>query len=261
MRKVSKLSVRTTEMIKLFNKEDFFHIYFAHRGLHDPASGIPENSLAAFRAAVDAGYGAELDVQLSKDGQVVVFHDDTLKRVCGITGKVSDYDYEELQKMQLYGTSETIPLLTDALEIFEKGTGPLIVEIKTGKRNKELCRKTYEILKTYPGVYCVESFNPFIVNWFRKNAPEVFRGQLAEGPGGYPKTIPRLMAHLLSYCRMSFLNKPDFIAYEICRRPKRILKLRDKGILLFAWTSRKPKVDEAENDAIIFEYYRPALKY
>ena len=132
---------------KLFDKEKFWHINFAHRGLHDMKKGIPENSLAAFRAAVEAGYGAELDVQLSKDGQVVVFHDDTLKRVCGVEGDVVDYDYEDLRKMSLNGTGETIPLFTEVLKIFEKGIGPLIVELKTGKRNKELCRKTYEILK------------------------------------------------------------------------------------------------------------------
>jgi len=246
---------------KLFDKEKFWHINFAHRGLHDMKKGIPENSLAAFRAAVEAGYGAELDVQLSKDGQVVVFHDDTLKRVCGVEGDVVDYDYEDLRKMSLNGTGETIPLFTEVLKIFEKGIGPLIVELKTGKRNKELCRKTYEILKKYKGVFCVESFNPFIVNWFKKNAPELFRGQLAEKPGGYKGILPRPVAHLLSYCRLSFLNKPDFIAYEICKRPKRIFRLQKKGIMLIAWTSRTPKVDEVENDAIIFENYRPELTY
>ncbi len=246
---------------KLFDKQHFWHVNFAHRGLHDLAKGIPENSLAAFRAAAEAGYGAELDVQLSKDGQVIVFHDDTLQRICGISGKVADYVYEELHKMSLCGTKETISLLTDVLKVFKNGGGPLIVELKTGKRNKELCQKTYELLKRYQGVFCIESFNPFIVNWFKKNAPEFFRGQLAEGPGGYPRSIPRLVAHMLSYCRLSFLNKPDFIAYEICKRPKRIFKLQKKGAMLFAWTSRKPKVDEAENDAIIFENYRPDLTY
>lgn len=246
---------------KRFGKEKFWHINFAHRGLHDIKNGVPENSLAAFRAAVDAGYGAELDVQLSKDGQVVVFHDDRLNRLCGIEGKVADYDYEELKKMPLAGTKETIPLFTEVLSVLEKGTGPLIVELKTGGRNKELCQKTLDILKTYKGVFCIESFNPFIVNWFKKNAPEIFRGQLAEKPGGYKGVLPRFVAHLLSYCRLTFLNKPDFIAYEICKRPKRIFKLREKGIMLIAWTSRTPKVDEAENDAIIFENYRPELTY
>ena len=252
---------RTDLEKKQFDKTAFLHVNFAHRGLHDLENGIPENSMAAFQAAAKAGYAAELDVQLSGDGQVVVFHDDNLKRVCGIGGKISDYDYEDLKKMTLCGTSETISLFTDVLREFQKGGGPLLVELKTGSRNKELCRKTCEILKNYPGVYCIQSFNPFIVLWFKKHAPEVFRGQLAEGPGGYPKYIPRFVAHMLSYCWMAFINKPDFIAYEICKRPKRILKLRETGILLFAWTSREPGVNESENDAVIFENYRPGLRY
>ena len=247
---------------KQFDKTYFLHINFAHRGLHDLKNGIPENSLAAFKAASEKGYGAEMDVQLSKDGQVVVFHDDTLERVCGVKGSVADYDYNDLHKMSLCGTGETISLFTDVLKTFYRpGCGPLLVELKTGKRNRELCEKTRALLKGYPGVFCIESFNPFIVLWFKKNAPEIFRGQLAEGPGGYPKTIPRFVAHLLSYCWMNFLNRPDFIAYEICQRPKRILKLREKGLLLFAWTSRKPGENEADNDAVIFENYRPPVSY
>ncbi|MBR2696308.1 MAG: glycerophosphodiester phosphodiesterase [Parasporobacterium sp.] len=246
---------------RLFDKSFFWHVNFAHRGLHDLSKGIPENSLAAFRAAAEAGYGAELDVQLSKDDKVVVFHDDDLKRVCGINGTIADYTYEELSKMSLCGTKETIPLFSDVLDIFKEKGGPLLVELKTGKRNVELCEKTYALLKTYPGVYCIESFNPFIVNWFRKNAPEIFRGQLAEGPGGYRGVVPRFVAHMLSYCRLSFLNKPDFIAYELGKRPKRILRMKEKGRMLFAWTSRSPETDQNENDAIIFEHYLPPLKY
>ncbi len=246
---------------KRFDKSHFWHINFAHRGLHDLNKGIPENSLAAFRAAAEAGYGAELDVQLSKDGEVVVFHDDTLNRVCGIKGRVADFTYEELHKMSLCGTQETISLFSDVLDIFREKGGPLLVELKTGKRNNELCQKTYALLQTFPRVFCIESFNPFIVNWFRKHAPEVFRGQLAESPGGYNGVVPRYIAHLLSYCRLSFLNKPDFIAYEIGKRPKRILKLKEKGAMLFGWTSRQQEVDESDNDALIFENYQPALRY
>ncbi len=248
-------------MKKLFTRDDFYHTYIAHRGLHDLNSGIPENSAAAFCAAAAAGYGVELDVQLSKDGQVVVFHDDTLERVCGISGRVSDYPYEDLKKMSLCETSETVALFTDVLKVLEQGCGPVVVELKTGTRNGELCRKTLEILRHYKGVFCIESFHPLIVNWFRKHAPEVFRGQLAEGPGGYPRSVPRPVAYMLSTCRLHFLNKPDFIAYEICKRPKRILKLQEKGTMLIAWTSRNPEVDEEGNDAIIFENYRPPLKY
>lgn len=243
-----------------FGSEHFYHLNFAHRGLHDISTGIPENSLAAFRAAKEVGYGSEFDVQLSKDGQVVVFHDDTLDRVCSVHGNVCDFDYSELKEMSLLGTDEHMPLFTEVLDLFA-GAVPLIVELKAGKRNNELCRKTYDILKTYEGVFCVESFHPFIVKWFRDNAPEVFRGQLAQPVNEYPDTMSKFSAWAMGECRLSFLNKPDFIAYHNTYRPKRILKKRDKGILLFAWTSKVPDVDQALNDAVIFEGYRPPLKY
>jgi len=246
----------------LYGKDYFYHVNFAHRGLHDISRGIPENSLAAFREAACAGYGVELDVQLSMDGQVVVFHDDTLDRVCSVHGNVSDFDYSELQKMQLLGTNETIPLFTDVLSILAQGSGPLIVELKSGARNTELCEKTYRILQGYPGVFCIESFHPMIVNWFRKNAPEIFRGQLAQPAEEYPESISRIAAKILAGCRLSFLNKPDFIAYETGTRPRPVLKRRETGkSLLFAWTSREPDRDQAENDGVIFEKYRPSLKY
>ncbi|MBR3244963.1 MAG: glycerophosphodiester phosphodiesterase [Parasporobacterium sp.] len=248
-------------MTKQYGKECFYHVYFAHRGLHDISKGIPENSLTAFRAAADAGYAAELDVRLSKDGKVVIFHDNTLERVCKRKGSVADYDYSELKEMSLYGTDETIPLLTDVLSIFQKRGGPLLVELKAGDRSKELCQKTYALLKTYPGVYCIESFHPFIVNWFRKNAPEVFRGQLSGFPEGYRGSVPYPVALFLSACSLTFLNKPDFIAYEIGERPARIINMQKKGIMMFGWTSRTPDADKNGNDALIFENYRPPLKY
>ena len=152
--------------------------------------------LAAFRAAAEKGYGVELDVQLSSDGYVVVFHDDTLDRICGVHGKVIDYPLEQLQGMKLLETAETIPLFTDVLAVLQQGAGPLIVELKTvGKRNPELCEKTREILHSYPGVFCIESFDPMIVRWFRKNAPEIFRGQLAQ-PEITPASSMNLASHL-----------------------------------------------------------------
>lgn len=244
------------------SKEYFSRWNYAHRGLHDIDSGVPENSLTAFRLAAEAGYGAELDVQLTRDGQVVVFHDDTLERVCGTEARVDAFDYSELKKFRLLGTDEHIPLFTEVLEAFG-GTGgqPLIVELKTGQRNRELCTKTYEILKNYPGRYCIESFNPKIVYWFRKNAPEVFRGQLATTVDKYLPGQKKIVAFLLSRCMFNYLSGPDFIAYINSTRPKRILNLRKRGILLFAWTSRNPDIDQKQNDAVIFEKYRPRPRY
>ena len=252
---------RKTEM-RQYTAADFRGFYYAHRGLYDNHHGSPENSIAAFRAAAEKGYGVELDVQLSSDGYVVVFHDDTLDRICGVHGKVIDYPLEPLQGMKLLETAETIPLFTDVLAVLQQGAGPLIVELKTvGKRNRELCEKTREILRSYPGVFCIESFDPMIVRWFRKNAPEIFRGQLAQPETDYQGQLPGVLAWMLAGCRFSFLNKPDFIAYKIGTRPKRVLGKRAKGVLLVAWTSHDAEHDAKENDAVIFEYCAPPLRY
>lgn len=151
----------------------------AHRGLHSRDKSVPENSLEAFRLAAEAGYGIELDVQLSKDGQVVVFHDDTLDRVCGVCARVDELTLAELKALRLCGTEQTIPLFTEVLDVI-RGRGPIICELKDGKRNRELCEKTYDIISAYRGEICVESFNPMIVAWFRFHAKDLLRGQLAQ---------------------------------------------------------------------------------
>ncbi len=240
-------------------KEQFIGWNYAHRGLHTRDKMIPENSIAAFRAAKEAGYGAELDVQLSKDGQVVVFHDDTLDRVCSVHGRVDAFTYEELHKMSLCGTKETIPLFTDVLHAFSGG-GPLIVELKDGPRNNELCEKTLQILRTYKGVFCIESFNPFIVNWFRKNAPDIVRGQLASPVEDYLPRFKKPVAAALSHCYFNVLTRPDFNAYCIGKRPASVLKDRKNGVMLFAWTPHDAS-SEKDNDSCIFEFYRPEIRF
>ena len=210
---------------------------------------------------MEKGYGVELDVQLSADGQVVVFHDDTLDRICGVHGKVIDYPLAELQQMKLLDTEETLPLFTDVLAVLRQGAGPLIVELKTGSRNTELCEKTRELLRGYPGVFCIESFDPRIVLWFRKNAPEIFRGQLSQPVEDYTGHLPALYARLLAGCRFSFLNRPDFIAYKIGARPASVLRKRGKGVLLVGWTSHDAVADAKDNDSVIFEYCAPPLRY
>ena len=247
--------------MRMFDPSVFKGVFYAHRGLYDNQGGIPENSLPAFRAAAEKGYGVELDVQLSSDGAVVVFHDDTLDRVCGVHGNVVDFRLAELQRMKLLDTEEVMPLFTDVLDVLSRGAGPLIVELKAGKRNDELCEKTRELLRTYPGVYCVESFDPNIVTWFKKNAPDIVRGQLAMPEEYYAAGVNRLLRRLLAGCRFSFLNRPDFIAYRIGPRPARVLRKREKGVLLIAWTSRDFAKDAKENDGVIFEACTPPLKY
>ena len=195
--------------MRMFDPSVFKGVFYAHRGLYDNQRGIPENSLSAFRAAAEKGYGVELDVQLSSDGAVVVFHDDTLDRICGVRGDVIDYRLEQLQQMKLLDTEESMPLFTDVLAVLSEGAGPLIVELKSGKRNDELCEKTRNLLRDYPGIYCVESFDPGIVSWFRKNAPEIIRGQLAQPAGDYAAGMNPLLARMLSGCRISSPIKSD----------------------------------------------------
>ena len=247
--------------MRMFDPSVFKGVFYAHRGLYDNQGGIPENSLPAFRAAAEKGYGVELDVQLSSDGAVVVFHDDTLDRVCGVHGNVVDFSLAELQRMKLLDTEEVMPLFTDVLDVLSRGAGPLIVELKSGKRNDELCEKTRELLRAYPGVYCVESFDPNIVTWFKKNAPDIVRGQLAMPEECYAAGVNRLLRRLLAGCRFSFLNRPDFIAYRIGPRPAQVVRKREKGVLLIAWTSRDFAKDAKENDGVIFEACTPPLKY
>ena len=161
-------------------KAPFLGMNFAHRGLHSRDKSVPENSIAAFRLAARAGYGVELDVQLTRDKQIVVFHDDTLLRACGVDARVDDYRWQELcEKMRLFGTEHTIPLFSQVLSVVRSQV-PLIVELKTGGDWQGLCARVRDMLRSYEGPYCIESFDPHIVRWFYRNAPEILRGQLSE---------------------------------------------------------------------------------
>ena len=241
------------------DKKPFMYKNFAHRGLHKKDKTVPEHSLAAFERASAYGYGMELDVQLSKDGQVVVFHDDTLNRVCGVDSRVDEKTYDELRQMSLCGSTQTIPLFSEVLKTV-RGRGPLIVELKNGKRNEELCEKTYALLEKYSGEYCIESFNPFIVRWFKKNAPEVIRGQLANPPKDYNGEVGPITAVILGNCLLNFLARPQFIAYKITPKPFTVKLCEALGAMKVAWTSHD-WVNEKFYDAVIFEFYKPKLKY
>ena len=231
---------------------------FAHRGLHSPDKQVPENSLAAFRAAVEAGYGMELDVQLSRDGQVVVFHDDDLNRVCGRGARVDELDLAELQTLPLCGTEERIPLFSQVLNTVG-GRTPLIVELKSGQRNRELCEKTLALLRGYRGAVCVESFDPRIVAWFRRHAPDLLRGQLAQPPELY-KELPAIPRFILGNTLLNFLSRPQFIAYRIGPRPLPVRLAELMGAMRVGWTSHDPE-SERGRDAVIFEFYRPGTFY
>ena len=238
----------------------FCGVNFAHRGLHTRDKRVPENSLEAFRLAARAGYGIELDVRLSKDGQVVVFHDDTLLRICGVDKRVDELDYDELKALRLCGQDAGIPLFSEALAAI-RGRGPLIVELKNGPRNRELCEKTYALLEQYRGDVCIESFNPFIVAWFRFHARDLVRGQLSMPLRQYRKEgIKPLQSFLLSHCLLNFVCRPQFIAYRIGYRPPTVRLATALGAMKFGWTSHEPR-NEKGRDGVIFEFYKPEPKY
>lgn len=238
----------------------FFQYDFAHRGLY--GGTVPENSLRAFDLAAGLGYGIELDVQLSRDGQLIVFHDATLSRMCGEDRGVKDLTGEELKRYRLGGSDEVIPTFDEALACV-RGRTPLIIELKTaGKRNAELARKTHERLKSYRGDWVVESFDPRLMRWFRKNAPQVIRGQLAYDPkwGGPPAKGVRFwfLANLL----MNWLSRPDFIAYgcETDKNPSFRLLPKIFHPVLVAWTVRSPdayRLLQSRYDLQIFEGFEP----
>ena len=171
-------------------KAPFLCRNYAHRGLHTEDGSVPENSLPAFRAAAEAGYAVEMDVHLTADDQLVVFHDDTLERMCGVQGVIDDFTLAELRALRLGKTDCVIPTFAEALEALG-GRVPLLLEVKRGHDNRRLCALTLEALRTYTGPYCVESFDPTIVAWFRRNAPDILRGQLSQPPKEYGTALSK----------------------------------------------------------------------
>lgn len=234
--------------------------YYAHRGLHDGNKSIAENSIQAFKLACDQGYGYELDVQLTKDGQVVVFHDETIDRMTTYTGNVRDFTYEELKSMDLANTGGHIPLFTEVLSIMN-GKAPIVVEIKIHENTSKVCTAVQTILDDYTGPYCIESFNPFALQWYKQNRPNIIRGQLSTN------LLVEEQGHRIGYflvtnLLVNVLGRPDFIAYDknYSRKWARRLVCNVFGALAVAWTIRSQKqLDQAHKDfqLFIFEKFTP----
>lgn len=185
---------------------------YAHRGLH--REGVPENSMAAFRAALENGYGIELDVHLLSDGNLAVMHDSDLLRTTGNAGKIEDLTTTDLKKYRLEGTDQTIPEFRQVLELFG-GKAPLVVELKvSGNNYAALTDATCKMLDNYDGVYCLESFDPRCLMWLKKNRPELIRGQLTEDYFASKAKLPFILKWILSENLGNFLTKPDFVAYR-----------------------------------------------
>ena len=200
------------------------------------------DSMAAFKKAKELGYGMELDVQLTKDGVMVVHHDYDLKRTCGVNKKIADLTYRELCRYRLMGTRERIPRFVEVLREVD-GKAPLLVELK---------------MET-----CIECFHPYALYWFKKNRPEVIRGQLSEQflkekeQGSFARKIAYLiMKNLLT----NFITKPDFIAYRYKNKDCLPLKIcrRFYKIPIYGWTFRDKKAykeNEPYFEGFIFEKF------
>lgn len=241
-------------------KNAFYGRNIAHRGLYEKDQSVPENSLAAFKRAVQSGYGIELDVQLSRDGKVVVFHDDGLNRVCGVDKRVDELDLAELRELRLCGSDGQIPLFEEVLSIID-GRVPLLVELKHGRRDKELCEKTLELLRGYKGVYCIESFDPRIVGFFRKSAPDIMRGQLSQPASEFKKFGFAFPANvILGHLLLNFIARPEFISYRIGKKPFPVRFAERCGAMRFGWTSIDESAEE-DFDSVIFEHYRPRVRF
>lgn len=232
---------------------------YAHRGLHNEERA--ENSMSAFRAAVEAGYGIELDIRLSKDGKLVVFHDDTLERVCSKEGKVIDFTADELASFSLKGTEDGVPLFSDVLKLVD-GKVPLLVEIKENPGDSSVSEAACKMLSEYKGEFIVESFNPLSLRTVKQNMPEITSGILSHRYYEYePFRKPLYFA--LQSLLLNFLCRPAFIAYD--HRHAKAFGLRFiRGFFdvpTLAWTVRSAEEEKEARkngfDGIIFENYLP----
>lgn len=190
---------------------------YAHRGLHD--ENLPENSMAAFQAALHKGYGIELDVHLMKDGNLAVIHDASLKRTAGADVLIEDLTAQDLPRYRLQGTEETIPLLSQVLELYA-GKAPLIIELKSERNNYQaLADAAVQAMAGYSGVWCMESFDPRCVHSLKKYHPQVIRGQLSDNFLKAPDVkAPKMLKLAMTLLLPNFLTQPDFIAFRFSAR-------------------------------------------
>ena len=236
---------------------------YAHRGLHHKPA-VPENSMAAFRRALDNFYGAELDVHLMADGNLAVIHDSSLLRTAGADVAIEDLTVADLKRYRLEGTDEHIPLLGEVLALYE-GRAPLIVELKAERGNHDaLAAAAVAELDKYKVLYCIESFDPRCLRWLRENRDEIVRGQLSEkflrhgDDGGHGRAVLWMVGNLLT----NFMARPDFIAYRFSDRNTAAVKLCRKlyKVKEFSWTvtSREEMVEaEKAGCCVIFEQFEP----
>lgn len=226
----------------------------AHRGLHDRELGIPENSLPAFARAVEHGKAIELDLHATADNRLVVLHDFQLKRMTGVPGIVEEWTLEDLRKLRLQGTDAQIPTLDEVLELVN-GRVPLLLEIKS-ERLGEVGRLEPVLMKrlaSYQGEFILEAFNPEVLVWLHRHAPQYIRGQL-----GNLDDENRQFKFYSRHLMFNPLSRPDFIAFDIQKIDYKLrLACRKHGLPLLGWTVRtEAELKKADRlcDGVIYEH-------
>ena len=232
---------------------------YAHRGLHDGEKS--ENSMAAFRAALENGYGIELDIHLMKDGNLAVIHDTSLLRTTGADVKITGLTAEELVNYPLEGTEETIPLFSQVLELFA-GKAPLIIELKADDNVEALVDAAVKAMEGYKGAYCMESFDPRCVYVLKKRHPHIIRGQLTENYFNSKSTLPAPLKWVLKNQMLNFMTLPDFVAYRYrdLDTISNTLVRRFWGVQGVTWTLKtQAELDDAVQNGWlpIFEGFQP----
>ncbi len=233
---------------------------YAHRGLHSAV--YPENSLPAFALAAENGFGIELDVHLSRDGEVVVFHDSSAKRMCGVDRRIEDMTVAEIKALKLGSTVFGVPMLSEVLELVD-GKVPLLIEIKGEGREEKLCETVARMLDTYSGAFAVQSFSPFVLAYFKRYRPRFARGQLVTRVKSTKENKRSgLLCFLLTHMLLNVISRPDFISMSGARINTLGFRLcvslfRCKS---FVWTVRTPKQYKRVHSLgsfAIFENFKP----
>lgn len=206
----------------------------AHRGYHNIKAGIPENSIPAFKKAIRHNCIIELDIHLTKDNKLVVFHDYNLKRVCGLNKIIEECTYKELLKYNLFNTKHKIPLFEEVLRLVDGKVG-LLIEIKNGKFNGKLESILSKYLDNYNGLFAIQSFNPVSILWFKRKKPNYIRGLLASD-FKHDKNINNLKSNLSKSLLADVFFKTDFISYDINAMPNSYVDKKKNKKLILGWT-------------------------
>lgn len=224
----------------------------AHRGYYNNKKGIPENSVIAFKKAIDNNYLIELDVRLTKDKKLVVFHDDNLKRVCGVNKRVKDLTYKELLKYNLFDTTQKVPLFSEVIKLVN-GRVPILIETKFHNRYGVLEKILINELSNYKGLYAIQSFYPLSLLWFRTNTKHIPIGLLSSNFKNNKNSLKKLIGKTLI---LDLFFKTDFISYDVKGLPNNYLLLKKDKKKIVIWTIKNKKdydLAKKYTDALICE--------